>query len=83
MTNDTFSEEEINDFHKKIGENVKRLRMERGMSQLDLSYAMGYSSTSLVSAAEIGLYKTRFSLTHIYKISQIFEVEPSTILQIN
>ncbi len=30
----------INDFYKIIGKNVKRIRKEKGVSQLDLSHQM-------------------------------------------
>lgn len=47
--NDTY----INDFYKIIGKNVKRIRKEKGVSQLDLSYRIGHKSVSIISCAEI------------------------------
>ena len=47
--NDTY----INDFYKIIGKNVKRIRKEKGISQLDLSHRIGHKSVSIISCAEI------------------------------
>ena len=41
------------ELYKIIGQNVAKYRKEKGLSQLDLSLAMGYKSVSVVSGAEI------------------------------
>ena len=43
----------INDYHRIIGLNVKRLRKEKNLSQLDLAYKIGHKSVSIISCAEI------------------------------
>ena len=43
--NDTY----INDFYKIIGKNVKRIRKEKGVSQLHLSHRIGHKSVSIIS----------------------------------
>ena len=48
-----FTEEEIDLFYRKIGKKVMECRRKNNMTQLELSYAMGYKSVSLVSAAEL------------------------------
>jgi hypothetical protein len=45
------------------------------MSQLQLSNAMGYSSVSLVSAAELYNDDKHFNLEHLYKIAKILNVD--------
>ena len=37
------------ELYKIIGQNVAKYRKEKGLSQLDLSLAMGYKSVSVVS----------------------------------
>lgn len=63
-----------------IGKNVKALREENNLTQLDLSYKMGYKSVSLVSAAELCTKNKHFNLEHLYKMSKIFDVDISKLL---
>ena len=58
-----------------IGKNVAKYRKAKGFSQLDLSLAMGYKSVSVVSGAEVYYNKTHFNIEHLFKISQILDVE--------
>lgn len=77
-----FSDDEISLMYKKIGENVKKYREMKGMSQLQLSNAMGYSSVSLVSAAELCSDGKHFNIEHLYKITKILDVEMCVLTQI-
>ena len=61
--------------HRKIGENVKRIRQEKNISQLKLSYAMGYKSVSTISCAEIYHNKIHFNIEHLAKIAYILDVD--------
>ena len=72
-----FSKDEIDNFYIQVGKKVKQLRELNSMTQLELSYAMGYKSVSLVSAAELYKNKKHFNLEHIYKMSKIFNTEIS------
>lgn len=74
MSQTAFSDDEILTLYKIIGENVKRYRMQKGLSQLSLSQEMGYSSVSLVSAAELCSDGKHFNIEHLYKISKILDV---------
>lgn len=69
-----FSDDEIQEIYKLIGSNVKYYRTQKGLSQLTLSYEMGYKSVSLVSAAELCNDDKHFNIEHLYKISQILEI---------
>ncbi len=63
----------LTDFYKTIGSNVKRLREERGLTQLELSQKMNFKSVGLIGQAEIYYNKQHFSLKHIYMMASIFE----------
>ena len=63
------------ELYKIIGQNVAKYRKEKGLSQLDLSLAMGYKSVSVVSGAEIYYNGKHFNLEHLLKISQILNIE--------
>lgn len=66
-----FSEE----LHRRVGKNVQNIRQSKNISQLKLSYAMGYKSVSTISCAEIYHNKIHFNIEHLAKISYILEVD--------
>ena len=66
---------ETEQFYILIGKNVAKYRKEKGLSQLELSLAMGYKSVSVVSGAEIYYNGIHFNLEHLLKISQILNIE--------
>ena len=70
------------DLYKIIGQNVAKYRKEKGLSQLDLSLAMGYKSVSVVSGAEIYYNGKHFNIEHLLKISQILNVEISEFFKL-
>ncbi len=74
MRQTSFSNEEIQSIYKLIGQNVKYYRTKKEMTQLALSYEMGYKSVSLVSAAELCNDAKHFNIEHLYKISKILDV---------
>jgi len=71
----------IEEFHKRIGENVKRLRKEKGISQLALSHAIGHKSVSVISNAEIYNKGCRFNLEHLAKIAYVLDVDIKEFFQ--
>lgn len=74
MSQTAFSDDEILNIYKLIGENVKHYRTLKEISQLTLSYEMGYKSVSLVSAAELCNDGKHFNIEHLYKISKILDL---------
>ena len=48
-TVEDIEDSKIDDFYKLIGSNVKKIRNKRGISQLQLSQALGHKSVGLVS----------------------------------
>lgn len=67
--------EEIEYLYRLIGKNVKRIREEKGKSQLDLALSIGHSSAGFVGKAEICIHKKHFNIEHLYKISKVLEVD--------
>ncbi len=67
--------EEIEKFHKKIAQNVAKIRKKKGYSQLSLSLELNLASCSLVGGAEAGYKNIHYNLEHLYKISKILGVE--------
>ena len=68
-------------FYKKIGDNVKKLRIQRGFSQLKLANAMGYDSVGHIAKAEIYKYDKKFNLEHLFKIAKILDVSIKDIFE--
>lgn len=65
--------------HKIIGQNVKRVRSEKKISQLKLAYALGYKSVSPISSAEIYYNKIHFNIENLVKISLVLNVDISQL----
>jgi transcriptional regulator with XRE-family HTH domain len=70
-----FNQKEIENFYKKVSKKVQQIRQKKGISQLELSYMIGFRSTSLVSGAEAGYKNVKFSLEHLYKIAKVLHVD--------
>ena len=64
----------VEEMHVVIGKNVKKLREKRGLSQQDLSLAIGQNSTTIISQAELGK-KKHFNLEHLYLISNVLDCD--------
>jgi putative transcriptional regulator len=75
------SEKEIESFYHLIGQNVKRIRQQKGLSQLQLALAMGFNSVSSIAKAEIGVENKHFNLEHLYKIAKILEIDLCDFIQ--
>lgn len=68
------NKEEINNFYKSIGNKIKKLREERGITQLDLALEIGIKSVAFYSNCENTRYDKHFNLEHLYKISKALDV---------
>jgi transcriptional regulator with XRE-family HTH domain len=64
-----FTDKQKEEFYKRIGSNVARIRKKHKLSQLKLSLLIGHKSTSLLAGAEIYYNKQHFSLEHLANIS--------------
>jgi len=69
------TEEESNKFHQNISKNVRRIRKEKKLTQLDVSLSLGLSNPSFVTNAESEKSDKKFNLNQLHKLSLIFEVD--------
>ena len=74
-TVEDLSENQIDDFYKLIGMNVKKKRVEKGITQLELSQSIGHKSVGLVSQSELYLKKQHFNIKHLYQIAYILDCD--------
>lgn len=75
MNIENLDENIIDEFYINIGKNVKKLREQKELTQLQLSQALGFKSVGLVSQSELYLKKQHFNLKHLYLISLILECD--------
>ena len=68
-------EESIILFYKKIGSNVKQKRIEKGLTQLELSQRLNLKSSGLISQGELYINKQHFNLKHLYLIASVLECD--------
>ena len=80
-TVEDIEDSKIDDFYKLIGTNVKKVRNKRGISQLQLSQALGHKSVGLVSQSELYLKKQHFNIKHLYQIAYILDVPITTFFE--
>ena len=67
----------VKKFYKKIGENIKKKRIEKGYSQLDLALEIGIKSIVFYSNCKNLRYGKHFNLEHLYKISKVLNINSS------
>lgn len=67
----------LDDFYTLIGNNVKRIRKEKNLSQLELAIMIGQKSTSYYSNCENYKNKEHFNLEHLFLISNILKIDIS------
>lgn len=75
------SNQEIEQFLKKIATNVKRIRMEKGVSQFDLALTIGQRGSGFIANAENNANRKRFNLEHLYKIAKALDVNVEDFLK--
>jgi transcriptional regulator with XRE-family HTH domain len=71
----TITDEKMLDIYKRIGQNVKKIRKEKGVTQLQLSLAIGHKAVGTVSMGEICLNKKHFNIEHLMKIGEVLGVD--------
>jgi len=76
MNNDfsNLSKIEVEEFYKKISQNIKRIREEKNYTQLDLALDIGIKSVAFYSNCENNRYGKHFNLEHILKIAKSLDV---------
>lgn len=71
----SITEKDIEKIYKKIGENVKNIRVSKNVSQLTLSLAIGHKSVGTISVGELYHNKKHFNIEHLIKIADVLEVD--------
>lgn len=75
MRDCSITNENMEETYKKIGQNVKRIRTSKNISQLALSLAIGHKAVGTISMAELCINKKHFNIEHLVKIADVLEVD--------
>lgn len=70
----SISDDKMNEIYKIIGQNVARIRKEKGMSQLALSLAIGHKAVGTISMSELCIKNKHFNIEHLVKIADVLGV---------
>lgn len=71
----SITDEKMLEIYKTIGQNVKRVRREKNVSQLSLALAIGHKAVGTVSMAELCKNNKHFNIEHLVKIADVLEVD--------
>ena len=66
------------EFLKEIGEKVRKLRLGKGLTQMDLAFACNDKDYSQFNRIELG--KVNFSVSYLSLIAKVLEVTPQDLL---
>lgn len=70
-----FENGNLESFYKLVSTNVVRIRQEKKISQLKLANAIGHQNSTFVGKAELLADNKHFNLEHLYKISEVLDVD--------
>jgi len=66
------------DFLKKVGEKIRAVRIERGLTQTDLAFKCNDKDYSQINRLELG--KINFSVSYLFLIASALDVTPAELL---
>jgi transcriptional regulator with XRE-family HTH domain len=75
MKQSSITDKKMEKIYKHIGQNVAKIRKEKGVSQLALSLAIGHKAVGTISMAEICTNNKHFNIKHLVKIADVLEVD--------
>lgn len=78
---DTLQNILLENAHKTIGQNVKKARQKAGLTQSQLSNAIGHKSVSVISCAEIHHKGQHFNIEHLLKIASVLNIEVKELFE--
>lgn len=78
---DIISDEEQEQFFKMVSQNVKRIRKEKKMSQLEVALSIGQKSSGFYANMENNKHGKHFNLSHLLKLSKLFDVSITSFFE--
>lgn len=68
-------DEFIEENHKKIANNIKKIRLKKGLSQEYIALSMGFTTATFYTNGENFKNNKHFNLEHLIKIAYILDVD--------
>jgi transcriptional regulator with XRE-family HTH domain len=81
MKSTTVSKQDMDKIYKKIGENVKKARKAKNISQLTLALAIGHKAVGTISMAELCINNKHFNIEHLVKIANVLDMKVEDFFQ--
>ena len=72
---------EVDLYFRTISYNVKRIRQEKKLSQLEVALSIGQKSSGFYANAENYSHDKHFNLLHLCKLSKLFDVPTSVFFE--
>ncbi|MEA2073744.1 MAG: helix-turn-helix transcriptional regulator [Campylobacterota bacterium] len=72
---DIVTKSELDDYFTTISANVKRIRLKKGLSQLEVALSIRQKSSGFYANAENYSHDKKFNLEHLCKLAKLFEVD--------
>ena len=69
------TDEENEQFFDTVASNVKRMRQERNLSQLETALSIGQASGGFYANMENNAHGKHFNLLHLFKLSKLFNCD--------
>lgn len=66
------------EFLLKIGSRIRELRLQKGLTQMDLAFKCNDKDYSQINRVELG--KVNFSVSYLSLIAEALEVKPSELV---
>ena len=66
------------EFLHSIGANVRRLRIEKGLTQMELAFACNDKDYSQINRIELG--KVNFSVSYLTLLAKVLDVNPQDLI---
>ncbi len=70
----SITDKDIGKLHRMIAMNVKKIRKEKNVNQLDLALTIGHKSMSTIGKIEADLEDKHYNIEQLYKISKALDV---------
>ncbi len=81
MEDTEITQEELNEFYKRVGQNVKEQRKKHNITQMQLALAINHNSVGHVAKAELNKFNKHFSLQHLYKIAKVLQIDMCKLIK--
>lgn len=75
MENIDVTDEELNEFYRRVGQNVKLQRNKQKITQMQLALAIDHNSVGHIAKAELNKFNKHFSLQNLYKIAKVLNID--------